>query len=176
MHAGGSPSGAIFNWAGNAVLFIGSAGHIYQWNWRTSSHVQSIGGPLENPVLFPTSAGTLVASENGRTIAITSLSSGLPSAIQVPCCSFADASLNPAITFSPNGAEVATLTLPQSSSQQGVVSVFDVGSGAPIFSKTVPMRSCRLRSALTARSPSPSTPRQKSSPWPSHHRPRSSTT
>ena len=138
VHAGGSPSGAIFNWAGNAVLFIGSAGHIYQWNWRTSSHVQSIGGPLENPVLFPTSAGTLVASENGRTIAITNLSSGLPSAIQVPCCSFADASLNPAITFSPNGAEVATLTLPQSSSQQGVVSVFDVSSGAPIFSRTVP--------------------------------------
>lgn len=134
---GGSPSGAIFNWTGNAVLFIGSGGHVYQWNWRTSSRVQDIGGPLQNPVLFPASAGTLVASENGQTIAITNLSSGLASAIQVPCCSFAPASLSPAITFSPDGAEVATLTLPRSSAQQGVVSVFDVSSGAPIFSKTV---------------------------------------
>ena len=137
LHVGGSPSGAIFNWAGNAVLFIGSGGHIYQWNWRTSSHFQSLGGPLENPVLFPTSAGTLVASENGQTIAITNLSSGLPSAIQVPCCSFAEPSLTPAITFSPNGAEVATLTFSRGS-QQGVVSVFDVSDGAPVFSKMVP--------------------------------------
>jgi WD40 repeat protein len=138
VDVGGSPSGAIFNWAGNAVLFIGSGGHIYQWNWRTSSHAQSIGGPLENQVLFPTATGTLVASENGRTIAFTNLSSGLPSVIRVPCCSFAEVTLSPAITFSPNGAEVATLTIPQSSSQQGVVSVFDVSSGALIFSKTIP--------------------------------------
>ena len=138
LDIGGRPSGAIFNWAGNAIQFIGSGGYIYQWNWRTSSHAQSIGGQLKNPVLFPTSGGTLVASENERTIAITNLSSGLSSAIQVPCCSFADASFEPAITFSPNGTEVATLTFPQSPSQDSVVSVFDASSGAPIFSKTVP--------------------------------------
>jgi WD40 repeat protein len=137
LNAGGSPAGAIFDWTGNAVQFIGSGNRIYQWDWRTSSHVQSLGDTLANSVLFPTPAGTLVAGENGHKIAITNLSSGLPSAIQVPCCTFAEG-LSPAIAFSPDGTEVATLTLPKSSSQQGIVSVFDVSSGATIFTKTVP--------------------------------------
>jgi WD40 repeat protein len=138
VHPGGSPSRAIFNWAGNAVLFVGRDGWVYQWDWQTSSHVQAVTGPLLDPMLFPTAAGTLVASENGQSIAITNLSTGLSSAIRVPCCHFGDTTISPPIVFSPNGAEIATLTYGTSSvSAAGTVSVFDASTGARIFSKTV---------------------------------------
>lgn len=138
LHIGGRPESAVFNQSGNAVLFAGSGGRIYTWNWRTSHTAQIIGNGFASPVIYPSAGGTLVASEAGQAIAISNLSTGATSAIGVPCCSFPDTAGNPAFVFSPDGAQLATLTFASQQSYTGTLSVFDVSTGAQLFSQAVP--------------------------------------
>jgi WD40 repeat protein len=139
VHIGGDLSGAIFNATGSAVIVAGSGGRIYQWNWRTSTRPLLIGRGFVSPVLYPSSTGPIVASEANQAIALTNLATGAASTISVPCCSFEDTSLNPAFAFSPDGAEVATLTSgSDQESDSSTLSVFTVSTGAELLSRVVP--------------------------------------
>ncbi len=134
LRAGGHPYDALFSPDGSGVIFLGSGGRVFQWQWRTSRTARQISSGLQDPVLFQASGGIFVASLSGRAVTITDLSAlrGPTITIQLPCCSLVDQSLAPAIAFSPDGGELATLTDPGP-----VLSVFDIAAGTRILSKVV---------------------------------------
>jgi TIR domain/WD domain, G-beta repeat len=139
VRIGGNLSGAIFSHDGNDVLVAGSGGRIYQWAWRTAEHPRVVGSGFTSPVLFASSSGPIVASEDGQAISIVNLRTRTGTTIRVPCCSFQEASLNPAFAFSSSGGQIATLTSPdQNVNSAPTLSVFAVSSGARLFSRAVP--------------------------------------